>query len=753
MVFFWLNLMGFRGGVMEKLKLFSRYPVRCFYLFIINASIFFVITVESLNAQPIVLENDHLRVVLSELVPAAERYVLKSNDQVIYGLDDFPYAYVYYAGLFWDIEEWLIEKITQGDDRILYHMKGLLNSEQVVTFDLCYILSGNSVELTFGNVQETPGYKLITVRTPFLLTVQPDQGGAKLVFPYAEGRLIDVATTSYAHFFDDATGGWTHAMLVGMLYHQGALAICSYDHLDMTMGEWVINEPNRGRLGAIDIHFNYRHPPTDFESASFVDVFDEQTTSLSAKLTFLADYDRDGDIDWIDGAKFLRNQVQAVPEQRYVSSWITKLGRLESANIFQQLKTIEKLYHLTDHNKIYSYLLSYNGGIFSLFGVEGDLDPQFASIDELKQAFETAEKSFNTFLSFNDVYLDYYPGTPRYDPDLRVVNPDGEFREGWPLPDYTAAYKADPYEYAVQVGLQRVRDTMSLYPIKESHHIDAFHFLPDKDHSLASPSNRQKNRRGLQLIIDEFNKYGVDITAEGLTGFFVGPGTGWFHDTPRIIQNENLPWYGAEAIPLIEFIYHGKTLYGLYEDIYYGILPPEQVQVYAFLEPLLLGASSGSHITWLAPNDLELDKFYLIDLPWMALNQRFMEDYIAAGSYRKITYDKNTFVEIDYDSDTYTVQVDGKIIGQNYMTFFPKDNYTFLIFSRDAKTLTHSLPAGWTANNARLLKLKESGNHQNVSFEIVDNKIKFYAEANTPYKLTKKPNKNLSPIFYFLLGD
>jgi hypothetical protein len=96
------------------------------------------------------------------------------------------------------------------------------------------------------------------------------------------------------------------------------------------------------------------------------------------------------------------------------------------------------------------------------------------------------------------------------------------------LPAYSAAYRADPYEYAVQVGLQRVRDTLSRYPIKESHHIDAFHFRPDKDHSLESPSSRQKNMRGLKLIIEEFNKYGVDVTAEGLTGFFVGPGTGWF---------------------------------------------------------------------------------------------------------------------------------------------------------------------------------------------------------------------------------
>ena len=713
-----------------------------FTVLLIGACFFYPVQV--LNAQPIVLENDQLRVELSQSQPSADRYVLKSNDQVIYGHISY-YSYwtqVFHEGnLHYSYPS--VDSITKTSDRVCYHLRGELDSQQAVTFDLCYTLSGNSVELSFGNISEMPGYKLIVVRPPDLLNVRADQGGAKLVFPYAEGRLIDVATTNTGDWNDGATGGMLHTMLMGMLYHQGALAVCSYDNVDMVLEERVFDHLG-DRLGAIDIFFYYRHPPTNFELATFVDVFDEHTTSLSVKLSFLADYDQDGDIDWIDGAKFLRDQVQAVPDPRYLSSWITKLNRYEDATILEQLRTIEKLYHLTDHNKIYSYLMQY-GPIFSVFGYDGDIDPQYASYEDLKQVFETAEKRFNTFLSFNDVYLDYYPGTPYYDPALRVLYPWGEFMGGWPLPGYSGAYRADPYDYAVQFGLQRVRNTLSRYPIKKSHHIDAFHFFPDKDHSLGSPASREKNRRGLKLIINEFNKYGVDVTAEGLTGFFVGPGTGWFLDTPRIFE-DNLPWFEKEIIPLIEFIYHGKTLYGLYEDIYYTSLPPEQVQVYAFLEPLLLGASSAAHITFTSRDDLELDKFYLIDLPWMALNQRFMQDYIAAGDYRRITYGANTFVEINYKTNTYTVQVDGKVIGQNYMTFYPKDSLTFLIYSRNAKTISCSLPRVWTKENASLVKLTETGVKVPVPFEIVDNKIEFNAEANTPYKLTRNPNIVQKPV-------
>jgi hypothetical protein len=701
---------------------------------------------EQLMAQTLTLENEYLYVKFQQSLPAVDHYVLKSNNQVIYG-DIAHYgdmgqyhARVYYEGRQHTIYP-AVASITKGGDRVCYHLKCELNLQQVVTFDLCYTLSGNSVELSFGNVEEIPGYKLIVVRSPHLLTVRADQGGAKLVFPWAEGRLIDVATTTPGSYID-GTSGWAHAMTLGILYHQGALAICSYDNLDTILEESVFDDPDKGRVGVIAIQYNYRIPPNNYELASFVDVFDEQTTSLSAKLTFLADYDQDGDIDWIDGAKFLRDQVQAIPEPRYVSSWITKLVGSRISNITQHLETIEKLYHLTDHNKIYIYLLDY-GPIFSIFGYEGDLNPQWASLDELKYVFETAEKSFNTFLSFHDNYLNYYPGTPGYDPALRVVDSWGAVVEGYPLPGYSGAYIADAYEYAVQVGLERVRRTLSRYPIKESHHIDAFHFLPFIDFSLESPSNREKNRRGINLIIDEFNKYGVDVTAEGLMGFFVGR-AGWFLDTPRILEC-NLPWSGAEYIPLIEFIYHGKTLYGLYEDIYWGILPPEQVDIYTFLEPLLLGASSAAHITWEAPDDLGVDKFHLIDLPWMALNQRFMEDYIVDGSYRKITYDDDTFVEIDYDSNTYTVQVDGRVIGRNYTTFFPKNENTFLIYSREAKAISEPLPDQW-GKEMILLKLTENGINPSVPFQVIDGRISFQAEANTPYKLVKvNPLDKTSP--------
>jgi hypothetical protein len=701
-------------------------------------------TVETIE-QGIVLENDFLVVELQQSYPYVNNYLLKENGEVIYGdlVNETFTAYILYQNNFHNIEP-SIDSITQNSDSVCYHLRNEINMQLAVTFDFCYILSGNSIQVVFSNVQESSGYKLIYVRSPDLLTIQGSQSGAQMVFPFADGRLIDIsATTPGYEDVDLSHEGWSRPLLAGMIYHNNLMGILSYDHLDMVMYERVIDHATEGRLGMIGMVFNYRYAPTNFNSTSFIEVFDENTTSLSTNLTFVADYNNDLEINWIDGANYLRNQVQASPDQRYTDSFITKVGRTGIGHSFEHLKNFEKLFHLTDHNKIIGYLLSYNADIFEIFGVDEDIDPDFATLDELINFFQTAEDSFNVFLGFHDNYNDYYPGTPGYDPSLRVILENGNPAQGWSLPAFPTAYRTDPLDYASAKGITRVHNTIARYPIEESHHLDVFNVLFELDYSLGSPSSRERNRRGLQLIIDEFDTFGVDITSEVLTGPYVESGIGWFLDTPRIISTALS--FDTEFIPLLEFIYHGKTLYGLFEDIYYDVLPPDQVEIYAFLEPLLLGANSASHISYLASDDLMLDRFYLIDLPWMALNERFMENYEARGSYRKITYDPDTFVEIDYKSNTYTVQVDGRVIGQNYSTFFPKDENIFLIYSRDAKSLSHPIPIDWSGNII-LQKLNEDGTKEKVPFQIANGIINFNVDADTPYKLI-----NLESFIYLPL--
>jgi len=68
------------GAVMILKTLFF---VCCLNLFLLAAS-------NQLTAQTLTLENKHLYVEFQQSLPAVDRYVLKSNNQVMYGYIAYP---------------------------------------------------------------------------------------------------------------------------------------------------------------------------------------------------------------------------------------------------------------------------------------------------------------------------------------------------------------------------------------------------------------------------------------------------------------------------------------------------------------------------------------------------------------------------------------------------------------------------------------------------------------------------------------
>ena len=67
---------------------------------------------------------------------------------------------------------------------ICYHISNVVDAHPTVLYDLCYVLSGSKLKFVFKNVSEPPGYKLIHVRSPELVTIRGTQltsdGAAKI---------------------------------------------------------------------------------------------------------------------------------------------------------------------------------------------------------------------------------------------------------------------------------------------------------------------------------------------------------------------------------------------------------------------------------------------------------------------------------------------------------------------------------------------------------------------------------------------
>ena len=103
-----------------------------------------------------------------------------------------------------------------------------------------------------------------------------------------------------------------------------------------------------------------------------------------------------------------------------------------------------------------------------------------------------------------------------------------------------------------------------------------------------------------------------------------------------------------------------------------------------------------------------------------------------------MTYDADTYVEGDTALDTYRVVVDGRTIAENYTTIYPKSGSAFLIYSRDPQQIEVELPDNWplTLADQNLFKLTATGPAGPVPFTLVGSTLRFFAEGNTPYKLT-----------------
>jgi hypothetical protein len=710
-----------------------------------------------------IIANAYLSVELYSNYPAVSKYIDIGSGEILQGdiAHNMYSVEVYHQNQPLRTTIPVIDSVSVSADRIAFHLSAMIGSVQAVSFDLSFRLAERTLELVFNNVKETAGYKLTLVRPADLLTVRADQPGAKLVFPEQEGRLVDILTANegYDEIYTENYGA-TRPIMAAMLYHQGLLGVLKYDHSDMNLWARIATNSTLGKFSSVGMDFHYRYAPTNFAQAGFIEAFDSTTSEMKTKISLLRDFDKSGTIDWMDGAKFVRNQFQSSPLDRFAKSFMVHLtGFSDGSHISKALETIKKMCNLTDRNDIWCNLLDFNDHRYpawmALYGEPIDLDARFATEQEVNDYFGIAKDLYNTSFNLTDNYSDYYPQFPTYDPSLRVVREDGIFYPGYRFSWTTEAYNLTAYDYALKYGLARINKTIDHYTYHlktQTHHIDAFHVLR-RSYSLQYPSSFQKSRRGQQLLIDEFNKRGVALTGELFNERYVGA-VGWTVDVPRNSVKGSLS-ANSQIIPLVQFIFHGKTLWGLGIDHFYSEYngQDDKIKILSYLDPLILGCSSAAGTTYWATNtsrssfydhtSLEIDRFYFVDVPWMLTNKLCMDNYEEQGRYAKTTYNANTFIEANYEANTYTVQVNGKVISKDYTTIYPKDTNTFLIYSRDAKRIDVTIPAEW---NGKILlqKLTGDGAEGSVPYQVNNQTVSFTALENTPYRLVRNDAGSLS---------
>jgi len=225
------------------------------------------------------------------------------------------------------------------------------------------------------------------------------------------------------------------------------------------------------------------------------------------------------------------------------------------------------------------------------------------------------------------------------------------------------------------------------------------------------------------MLINEFNKNGIDVATEDFTGFFVGH-VGSFGD---IIAFDNIYFKGEEQIPMIPFIYHGKTSFGMKTS-------SSSFYVRTFLYGQRAQEFTNKRSVF-TPSDYILDA-----LPKQKLYGKSMKSYERYVDFERVVYEDGCVVETNVKANTYNVAMgDGLVIARDYTSFAPIKNNVYLACSRDGGLISYRIPNEWkNREKIKVFSINKDGSLGSIEFSINDRWLEFDAEPNAPYKVIYK---------------
>jgi hypothetical protein len=235
------------------------------------------------------------------------------------------------------------------------------------------------------------------------------------------------------------------------------------------------------------------------------------------------------------------------------------------------------------------------------------------------------------------------------------------------------------------------------------------------------PASADKSHKAKLAIVEEFNKYGIDLTSESLLHPFVG------HIGHALHPRENrktVLFKGDQHILLVPFIYHGT--------IAYCGQPKDQEST---LFAMIRGSRVFPHEEGFRMKDVK--DIYIQHLPIDVFYDKKMDKIEKINDTIKVVYDANSYVVVNIKKRTYKIVNDGVTVGKDWTTFVKgtKPN-TWLAYSVKGGEMEYDAPSGWSSNsNLKAYTLSFEGTGSEVPFKIEGGKIKLTMPAETPVKI------------------
>lgn len=688
-------------------------------------------------ADPYVGENEQVKITADRDKPVIREYVLKENEAVLQGniRGVLPEVLVYEGATAVESNATKVSyhsRKTGNNYDISYHATVTVQDRPAVEFDLVYSLRGPSLVIEFGNVTEHENFYLIHVILPDLVTVGGNDNGPKLAIPAEAGRLVDVPRASNRRYEYEID--WLNAILSAFAYHSGAIGVMDTKSIENHSIVTVYEDGGR-KYGTLGMKLMHRLKEYDLQEfwpiipATDPKYLLKVQSSCTATVTVAGDYDKDGEVSWVDGTKVVRDKIYAVPNPLYADKYTAKIfidrpGDKTYLTFDAILDRIKTFANQTDSAARIIYLAGWQyEGHDSGYPSVDKVNQRLGGFDGLVRLINEARR-YNAIISFHDNYDDAYKEHPGWDPDVICRDPQGNLMKGGQWAGGLQSYLISSYKYAMKSGLDRVRSTLKKYPVRDTYHLDVlaggYNNGRKYDFNPESPAGAIKNFEGKLKIVHEFNDHGIDITTEDFSGFFVGH-VGSFLS---MIAFDSTYFANEEQIPLIPFIYHGKTSYGMKVSN-----RSQRLRMWLYGQTF---GSSGSVRRVFGADDYILDA-----LPKLKLYGKPMKSYTRDGDAERVVYEDGGIVEINSKADTYSVTLaDGSVIARNFTSFVPVKKNVYFACSREGGLLSYPVPSGWeNKKNIEVLMMNADGSRKKISSVVRNGNLEFKTEPAAPYKV------------------
>lgn len=611
---------------------------------------------------------------------------------------------------------------------------------EAAVFTLRYRIDRSALVITLEDVEEREGYELISLTIPRLVQISTaDDAEAWLAHAKASGSFVYLKDAIPCKMLEHEYFGNIMPILpLVMLGDRNT--VCTLEVTAFQDGTLLeVEESPRGKRAFLGTIKQYRVDGSSWCNSNddnLTKVYgNEDTINLpieqksSCRLDFLGDYDGNGRVDWLDGAKAVHARMPKLRTDFYDDKFMYVLPgdhpKLEKPkNTFREAYDyIRQLSMWTDGCQQVTFITGWQvEGMDTGYPDVTQINERMGGYEDYMELRRKAE-DLGCFLGLHDNFDDAYPSSIAWDEDMIARLPDGSL---WSSRNWTRdmSYVQGLAKYMKKYGKARIRTACSRYKIREVAHLDVLSwFAIRNDWDPNYPASGIRNLyEGRYRILEEYAKHGADVMSESLRYPMIG------RMNLNFVENEFFrpcP-FGGEEIPLISLVYRNAAIYGGDE-----LRGPGD-----WARRLIHNIHKIVWFFWPKPVEEEIPElkeiYYLLYLPWFLLHKLEIVDYQSSGDEVYLMLEEDSSIRSNTKTGEYSVVWRGREISRNESVFCPVNEKKIAFFSKRDGELSYPLSKARCGSRPKVYEITEDGPKDCGGYVLEDGCLKVRVKAGYP---------------------